>query len=84
MSLGRGTPDSHKLTPLGNQMTVVTFIVTGSRQGSRQFTVFRIRDERMSIVAHFETLHEAKLAAERYVDQARYAGLNARVVLRDR
>jgi hypothetical protein len=36
----------------------------------------------MSTIAHFGTLDEAKLAAERYVDQAWVVGLEARVVVR--
>jgi hypothetical protein len=65
-------------------MNTVAFIVARERSsnGPQRFTVFRIRDDQRSIVAHFETLDEAHLAAQRFADKARLAGLDARVVVR--
>lgn len=66
-------------------MASVIFMVTNSRfsSGPERFTVLRIREERLDTIAHFETLDEAKLAAERYADKARLVGLATQVVVRE-
>jgi GGDEF domain-containing protein len=63
-------------------VNTVTLIVARYHRSERQFTVFRLGGDRLEVVAHFETLEEAKLAAERYAEKARLTGLDVQVVVR--
>jgi hypothetical protein len=66
-------------------VNVVTFVVDRQKHldGRNHFTVLRIRDKRMDVVSHHETLDQALDAAQRYLSQARFAGLDARILQRD-
>jgi hypothetical protein len=59
----------------------VTFTVTKNDDG--RYSIIRLAGERSEPIEDWETQDEARLAAERYADQARLAGLQAEVVIRE-
>lgn len=66
-------------------MNTVTFVVIRkpSPDGRYPFTILRISDDRQEAVSFHATLDEATEAAQRYVAEARFARLNARIYHRD-
>jgi hypothetical protein len=63
----------------------ITFVIDRQTYlaGRNQFTVLRIKDKRLDVVSHHETMAQAIEAAQRYASQARFAGLDARILQRD-
>jgi hypothetical protein len=63
----------------------VTFVIDRQKHldGRNRFTVLRIRDNRMDMISHHETVEQAMEAAQRYASHARFAGLDARILQRD-
>jgi hypothetical protein len=66
-------------------VAIVTFVIDRRKKfdGRDQFTVLRIRDNHLEVVSHHLTVDAAKDAANRYASQARFAGLDARILQRD-
>lgn len=66
-------------------MNLVTFVIDRQKHldGRSRYAVLRIRDNRLDVVSHHETMDQALEAAQRYASQARFAGLDARILQRD-
>lgn len=66
-------------------MTTVTIVIDRRKHldDRYQFTILRIRDKRLDVVSHHETEAQALEAAQHYASQARFAGLEARILRRD-
>ena len=67
------------------EVASVTFVINRQKHldGRSQFTILRIRDTRMDVISHHETLEQAMEAAQGYASHARFAGLDARILQRD-
>jgi hypothetical protein len=66
-------------------VNLVTFVVDRQKHldGRSRYAVLRIRDNRLDVVSSHETLDQALEAAQRYASQARFSGLDARILQRD-
>jgi hypothetical protein len=66
-------------------VTIVTFVVDRHKRldGRNQFTILRISDSQMDVISHHESVDQALEAARRYASQAKFAGLDARIIQRD-
>jgi hypothetical protein len=69
----------------GLKMARITFVIDRRKRlnGRDQFTIVRIREQRLDVVSHHETTDQAFDVAQRYVSQAKHSGLDARVFRRD-
>ena len=67
------------------RVATVTFVIDRQKHlnGRSQFTILRIRENRMDVISRHAIEDDAWEAACTYASQARYSGLDARVLQRD-
>ncbi len=67
------------------RVAMVTFVIDRQKHldGRSQFTILRIRENRLDVVSRHAVEDDAWEAACSYASQARFSGLNARVLQRD-
>lgn len=65
----------------GNAVLAVTFVVVEetARSSELLYSVLRVCDRRQNLISHHRTKDEAINAAQQYVMQARFSGLDAAV-----
>jgi hypothetical protein len=69
----------------GSKMASITFVIDRRKRlnGRNQFTIMRIREQRLDVISHHETTDQAMDAAQRYASQARFSRLDARISKRE-
>ena len=68
----------------GYEMTTITFVIDKHNylDDRKQFTILRIRDNRLDVISHHETVDQAMEAARHYASQVKFSGLDAHILQR--